>query len=119
IERAAHLVADDDPAHGRRDDLLDLAAQLAWQLVGKGERETAGPLRVHQHARALQVEGAVPARRQYEVAVEQRVAGAEFSENLVFGHGGEVAFRSVDARSGKRPGDSLAVPGMGDAINSP
>ena len=39
---------------------------------------------------------------------EQRLAGAEFGENLVFGHGGEAAFR-CSAQPGRAGGtDALA-----------
>ena len=49
--------------------------------------ERAGALGVHQHARALQVIGAVAARRELEVTLEQGLARAELGEDLVFSHG--------------------------------
>src|SRR5690606_26076729 len=94
-QRPAHLVANVDSAHCGGADLFDLSAQLAWQLLRKGEGQPAGPLGVHEDTRTLQIEGAVASRGKHEMAFEQRVAGPEFGENLVFGHDWGRAFRSV------------------------
>src|SRR5690606_4220312 len=102
-ERPAHFVANDDSAHRRRDHLLHLAAQLARQLLGQREGEPPGPLRIHQYARALQVERAVAPGRKLEMAFEQGVAGAELGENLVFGHAGEAPLDCLARRAGTAP----------------
>ena len=59
---------------------------LGGQLGGERPGQPLGPRRVHQHPRALQVARAAQARREDEMAFEQRVGGAEFGEDLVVGH---------------------------------
>ena len=83
---AAHFVADDHAAHRRRDDGVDPVTHLGGQLGGERLRQPLGPLRVHQHPRALQILGAAKAGREDEMAFEQRVGGAEFRENFIVGH---------------------------------
>ena len=64
-----------------------------------GERggEPRGARRVHQHPGALQVARAVQAGGEDEMPLEQRIGGAEFGEDLVFGH------RPFPARLGRPP----------------
>ena len=96
-ERAAHFVADDDAAHRRRDDDVDLGAQIARGMRGGQRRgEPRGARRIHQHPRALQVARAVQARGEDEMALEQRAGGAEFGQNFLFGH------RLPPGRNGRR-----------------
>ena len=64
-------------------------AQLARQLLRQRGGQPAGAVRVHQHARALQVMRAVAARGEQEMPFEQGLAGAEFGENLVVVHRSE------------------------------
>ena len=85
-QRAAHFMADDDPAHRGRDDLLDLLAHFARNLLCGGQRQSRGAHRVHQHARALQVIGAVAARGEQEMPFEKGLAGPEFGEDFVVLH---------------------------------
>ena len=79
-QRAAHFVADDDPAHRRRDHRRRSPAYLCGQLCGQRAGQPLGPPGVHQHPRALQVARAAQARREDEMAFEQRLRGAELVE---------------------------------------
>src|SRR5690606_8720837 len=57
--------------------------QLAPQLGEQGRADPGRPRRVHEHARALQVIGAVHARGQQEVALEQRPRFAKQPDDLL------------------------------------
>ena len=93
-QRAAHFVADDHPAHRRRDDDLDLRAQSrAGCVAASAEARRDGARRVHQHPRALQVARAVQPRGEDEMALEQRAGGAEFGQDFLFGHRHSLALK--------------------------
>jgi hypothetical protein len=79
-------MADDDAAHCRRHDHLDLALVHHRQAARDGRAEPGRARRVHQHARALQVAGAVKPRGQDEVTFEQGFGIAELGQDLVLSH---------------------------------
>jgi hypothetical protein len=97
-------MTDDHSAHGRRDDPGQFLLEFAREPGREREREPAGAHRIHQHARALQVMGAVTARGEQEMAFQQGLARPEFGKHVVFLHcldslslelGGPVAAASM------------------------
>src|SRR5690349_2395006 len=85
-KRAAHLMPDDDAAHRRRDDRLNLVAQFGWDLRRERLRQPLCPGAVHQYSRALQIARAAKPGREDEMALEQRIRRPEFGENVLVGH---------------------------------
>jgi len=86
-QHPAHLVADDHPAHGRRDNHFDVGAQVLGNRLGQCLGQPFGPAWIHQHAGALQIFRAAEARREDEMTFEQSARSAKFSEDLVVRHG--------------------------------
>jgi len=84
-ERPAHLVPDDQPAEGRREDRG--RPQVA-DPVGQRAPESLGMGRMLQDEGALEVARAVEAGREPEMPLEQRGATAEQVEQLVTCHEG-------------------------------
>ena len=79
-------MADDDAAHRRGNDEVDLRPHFAGELLGEGEGEFRTPLGIHEHTGALQIIGTVAPGRQDEMPFQQRSGGPEFSQYLIVGH---------------------------------
>ena len=73
---------DDAPQRGRQDE----GGFRVAQAFGKGLSERSRVLGMLQDERALEVPGAVKARRQPEMPFEKRAGSAEEIEQLVAGH---------------------------------
>ena len=85
-ELPAHLIADDDAAHGGRGDEIDRTGRFCAHLRGEGRAQALGARRIHEHAGALQIARAVQARGQNEMTLEQRARAAKFLQDLVLRH---------------------------------
>jgi hypothetical protein len=77
----------DDTAHRRRHDQVDATDVQRAHLGGQRPAQPFGPARVHQHAGALQVAGAVQPGGQHEMPFKQRTRRPELTQHLVLGHG--------------------------------
>ena len=112
-ERAAHLVADDEPAHGWADHNIDPVLNLCGQLVHERACEPFGPSAVHQDPRTLQILCRMAPGREHEMAIEQGAAGAEFGEDVLVGHAvtlkaaPRVSCKHRKHRCGKMSGGAL------------
>ena len=80
-ESARHFVADHDAAHGRRHHDVGRDAR-GLELRGETRAEVRRDLRVHQHARALQVLRGMETGGEEEVPFEQRALAFEDVENV-------------------------------------
>ena len=87
-ELARRLVARHDAADRRRDDDSRSAPKAARDLLGQRPAQPLGAHRVLKTNIFCRKIGAAQARRQDEMALEQRAGGAEFGEDLVGRHGG-------------------------------
>jgi hypothetical protein len=52
-QRAAHFMTDDQSAHGRGNNKIDVGTKFARQCLYKRKRQTARAISVHEYARAL------------------------------------------------------------------
>src|SRR5690606_4015959 len=90
------LVAGDDTAHSRRDDLAHVAVSGFADLCRQCAAKLFGLLRVHEHAGLLQEDRRAQAAAEDEVAVEQRARLAEQVQDFVGGHASSLS-RSAGA----------------------
>src|SRR5262249_48616918 len=91
------LIARDDAADRRRNDLADVPVALRAQLVGECPAQAFGLVGIHEDPRLLQEDRRTQAGAQDEVALEQGAAVAKDGEHVIGRHA--LAFSLASSQS--------------------